>query len=362
MTRAEELQDLIAKADKEYWETGKGPVDDMTYDRWVEELRFLIPSSGQVFGSPHILSNGKLRHPTPMLSMNKCYDLTHISQWAKKYAFHGKLLVMPKYDGIALVKYNSGTVGTRGDGKVGEDVTHITLPFMQQEAPGLGEAIITKPNFEKLKDLGYQHPRNAVSGILGSLDPELQNRASYISFARYNNPNLTIELAEDDYEVPTLQKAVNQIKEIGKDYPMDGVVFKVKDDQLFYKLGYTAHHWRGQIAYKFKKPGVPSIIREVFYQEKNGTITPMVRFDQVFCDGAYLSKASCSNWDKVRDWDIRVGDACEVERAGGVIPYLISTKHTENSGERIKPPTHCPTCNTELKNVGKRLYCPRCDK
>ena len=66
MTRIEKLRKLIADADKQYWETGKGPVDDSTYDRWVEELRMLDPKVDQVFGTPHILSNGKVKHPIPM--------------------------------------------------------------------------------------------------------------------------------------------------------------------------------------------------------------------------------------------------------------------------------------------------------
>ena len=362
MSRKEELIQLITDADKMYWETGKGPVDDSTYDRWVEELRMLDPKVDQVFGTPHILSNGKVKHPIPMLSMNKCYDLNQIVAWAKKYANGQTLLVMPKYDGIALVKYQDGMVGTRGDGKIGENVTCVTKPFMGSEAPGLGEAVIKNSEFEKMKDLGYQHPRNAVSGILGSLDPLLQMRAAFITFARYNNADFIVELNGEDYTVEKFGKAIEQIKILAKDYPMDGIVFKIKDNRTFFKLGHTAHHWRGQIAFKFKKPGVPSVIREVFCQEKNGTITPMVRFDPVFCDGAYLSKASCSNWDKVKEWDIRVGDACEVERAGGVIPYLLKTEHTKDSQEAVQPPTHCPTCGTELTKSGKRLYCPKCDK
>lgn len=362
MSRKEELKQLISDADKEYWNTGKGPVDDTVYDQWVEELRILDPEAGQTFGSPHILSNGKIRHPTPMLSMNKVYDLDHVSKWAKKYAQHGMLLVMPKYDGIALVKYVSGLVGTRGDGKIGEDATQVTKPFMEKESPGLGEAIITTDNFNKLKDLGYQHPRNAVSGILGSLDPTLQDRAKYISFARYNNPGMMLELPGDDYSVPRLQQAVETMKMIARECPMDGIVFKIKDEKLFQKLGYTAHHWRGQIAFKFKKPGLPSIIRDVFYQEKNGTITPMVSFDPVFCEGAWLTKASCSNWNKVKEWDIRIGDACEVERAGGVIPYLICTTHTKESGPMVEPPEVCPSCGTKLQYCGKRLFCEKCDK
>ena len=374
MSRKEELVQLIANADKMYWETGKGPVEDSTYDRWVEELKTLDPKYLLSFGTPRILSNGKLKHPIPMLSMNKCYDIEHILAWMKKYAKGCYIEVMPKYDGIALCKYKNGTVGTRGDGTVGEDVTQVTLPFMKEEAPGLGEAVILNSEFEKMKDLGYQHPRNAVSGILGSLDPALQERAKHITFARYNDQRYMVELNADTCTKELIETAIFNLSDkkygMAKNFPMDGIVFKMymrkdtgeKNYDCFYRLGHTAHHWRGQIAYKFKKPGVPSIIREVFFQEKNGTITPMVRFDPVFCDGAYLSKASCSNWDKVKEWDIRVGDACEVERAGGVIPYLLKTSHTENSQEAVQPPTHCPTCGTELIKSGKRLYCPKCDK
>lgn len=358
MTRIEELKQLINDADTVYWSTGEDKVSDNVYEQWVSELRALDPESVNEFGSPRIISNGKVKHPVPMLSMAKVYSVEDIHKWIYKYANNLELAVMPKYDGIALVRYKDHVTATRGNGKIGEDATFITSEFMRNEAPGYGEAVIKYSTFETLKSLGYQHPRNAVSGILGSLDPEIQERAKFISFVRYDS--YAINLLNPSME--DIANTIERIKEERKDYPMDGIVFKITDKTVFERLGHTAHHWRGQIAFKFKTPGVKSTVRDVYYKENNGTITPMVAFDPVFCDGAWLSKASCSNWDKLESMDICVGDECEVERAGGVIPYIISTTHTKNSQPRISIPKTCPTCGSLLSKTGKRLYCQKCDK
>lgn len=358
MTRIDELKQLIHDADTVYWSTGIDKVDDRVYEGWIAELRKLDPSAALEFGSPRIVSGGKVKHPVPMLSMDKVYSVEEIHKWINRHAKGESISVMPKYDGIALVRYKDKITATRGNGKVGEDATFITSEFMRNERPGYGEAVILYPTFEKLKLLGYQHPRNAVSGILGSLEPEIQERAKFITFARYDSYSITIQ----DPTIEEIEEVIKRIQEERKDYPMDGIVFKITDNTKFQSLGHTAHHWRGQIAYKFKKPGVKSIVRNIYYKENNGTITPMIAFDPVFCDGAWLSKASCSNWDKLANMDIRIGDECMVERAGGVIPYIISTVHTKDSGDKVTIPTHCPTCNTELVKMGKRLYCPKCDK
>lgn len=358
MTRIDELKQLIHDADTVYWSTGEDKVSDAQYEQWVTELRSLDPEAAMEFGSPRIVSGGKIKHPAPMLSMDKVYSVNEIYKWLNKYAKDTDVAVMPKYDGIALVRYKDKITATRGNGKVGEDATFITSEFMRNEKPGYGEAVIKYSTFEQLKQLGYQHPRNAVSGILGSLEPEIQERAKYITFVRYDSYSITVH----NPSIKEIESVIAKIQEERKDYPMDGIVFRIIDNVTFEKLGHTTHHWRGQIAFKFKRPGVKTVVKEIFYRENNGTITPMVAFDPVFCDGAWLSKASCSNWDKLVAMDIQVGDECIVERAGGVIPYIISSSHTVNSKGPFAVPTSCPTCNANLIKFGKRLYCPKCDK
>lgn len=357
-TRIKELTALISKADDSYWRTGSGPVPDSKYDQWVEELKVLSSKAESSFGTPTVLSSGKIQHPVPLLSMSKAYILSIISAWAEKTVTRGRLLAMPKYDGIALIKYPNQKVATRGNGYIGEDVTFVTSPFMTQEAPGLGEAVIKNSTFSFLKDSGYKHPRNAVSGILSALDPAIQEKAKYITFARYDQ----IVVPVNSFSEEDLQSAVTELQERASDYPMDGIVFRIEDESLFQKLGHTNHHWRGQIAFKFQNEVIEVSVVEIFSSCKNGTITPMIRINPIIYSGATISKCSCSNWRKVQELDIRPGDRCNITRMGGTIPVLLATRHTENSSPSpVSAPTHCPICNSPVQFQGARLFCKICE-
>ena len=376
MTRAEELRQRIAQAAASYWETGISAISDEEYDRLVEELRALTGEE-DVIGAPKVLSSGKVEHPAdrPMLSMRKTYDRSEVVRWAMKYAPGQDLIVMPKYDGIALCHYDNGVIATRGDGKVGEDVTQVAARFV--EGWGYGEAICRLSVFkEKMEALGYKNPRNAVSGILSSLDPEIQQRAADLTFCVYHRLNFRIRgwkpaapgpLARED-EFLRLDHVLDYargrvVEELAADFPIDGVVIRIADDDAFYALGHTDHHWRGQIALKFANEATESIIERIDWQEKNGTVTPVATIAPVTLGGAEISHVTLHNADWVRSRDIRVGDGCRVERAGGVIPKLVmSWRRDQHSGPRILPPTTCPTCGGPLKVSGARLYCDHCDK
>ena len=186
MSNVDELRARIAAAARSYWETGLSPISDAEYDRLVEELKGLTGGEDAI-GAPRVATSGKVEHPVPMLSMNKVYDLGKVADWVLKYGESSPVIVMPKYDGIAFVRYPDSTVATRGDGKVGENVTEIAAPMMEGISSGYGEIVCPLDAFETLKSLGYKSPRNTVSGIMSSGDPEIRERVKHLAFVSYRH-------------------------------------------------------------------------------------------------------------------------------------------------------------------------------
>lgn len=364
----EQLREKIRIARDDYWKLGISAITDEEYDKLVEELHRRTGEYDPVCG-PEVLSSGKVRHPAeaPMLSMNKVYSIGEIERWMAKIG-DGTFHVMPKYDGIALRRYANRVIATRGNGLVGENVTEVASGFVECSRPPHdtfvdGEAICLRSEFEGLAKLGYKNPRNAVSGILSSKDKGLRARASALTFVPYSRHVWTCmfrELVSRDCVHDKLVECVERIKKVMSNYPMDGIVFRVANPQLFRKLGHTDHHWRGQIALKFKGEITKSVIEHISWQVKNGTVTPVACIAPVELDGAELSHVTLHNADYVAAHDIRVGDHIVIERAGGVIPSVVTTSPGRNRFELFIP-TKCPKCNSVLLRTGARLYCPVCE-
>jgi len=362
----EQLRERIRIARDDYWKLGISSITDEEYDRLVEELHRRTGEYDPVC-APEVLSTGKVCHPAeaPMLSMQKVYSIEEIETWMAKLggAFH----VMPKYDGIALRRYGNRTIATRGNGLVGENVTEVARDFVESSHPPRGnwvdgEAICTRFVFEKLTKLGYKNPRNAVSGILSSKDKAIRARASVLTFVPYSKHVWSLRFDEIPPELRQrhLEGLVNSIKAAMSNYPMDGIVFRVADPNRFRKLGHTDHHWRGQIALKFKGEMAKSVIEHISWQVTNGTVTPVACIAPVELDGAELSHVTLHNADYVAAHDIRVGDHIVIERAGGVIPSVVTTSPGRNRFELFIP-TKCPKCNSVLLRAGARLYCSVCE-
>lgn len=348
------LRNKVQKARKEYWEDGISFLSDEEYDRCVERLKELTGFEDGVF-SPKVLSGGKVKHPEdrPMLSMQKVYSLEDVKKWYRSLRTNSGLWVMPKYDGIALRVYPDGTIATRGDGTVGENVTETAGFFVPSSDIGDGEAVCTVSRFETtFKAKGYKNPRNVVSGIMSAKDRNIQEMAVYLSFCKYENIRAYYPSVPDEDEIEKLKRGWNNI-------PTDGIVFRLSDEAEFLRLGHTDHHWRGQIALKPKNESAVTTVREIRWTENNGTVTPVAVFDPVMIGGAEIEKATLHNADRVAELDIRIGDEIRVERAGGVIPKVAGVVRRGN-GDRTQVPSRCPSCHGALATLGKRLYCANC--
>lgn len=371
--RIEYLRSRIMAARDSYWAVGISDMTDTEYDEAVEELHRLTGGYDPVMG-PSVASTGKVIHPAhaPMLSMQKVYSISEVASWIRRLMDAHKfqsVLVMPKYDGIALRRYSTGIIATRGDGHAGENVTAVASVFVQRaKLPSSawidGEAVCTYPAFEQLARLGYKNPRNAVSGILSSKEPAIRERADLLTFAPYDRHKWAINLVyhRDDLE-SALAEYVDRVKQLASEYPMDGIVFKVGNPNLFKELGHTDHHWRGHLALKFKGETKETTILRIDWQVKNGTVTPVAILQPVTLDGAEISRVTLHNADYVMANVICEGDVAVIERAGGVIPSVVRVLHGKRGKVSYWPviPKECPVCHSQLLRSGARLYCPVCE-
>lgn len=356
-----------------------------------------------------------VKHLTPMLSLANSYDEADLKEFdaqVKKLLGIGldddiEYCAEPKFDGgsIALVYEDDRFVrgATRGDGSEGEDITNNmralrSLPMKAEFSKyGIkkveirGEALISKDKFLKVnqqrEDDGlslFANPRNAATGGLRMKDPNetaargLEAFLYQIAYVENVNGNDRIDaikthdesislLSNIGFKVPDKERKVcknisevvqfcHEWQEKRDNYPyeIDGIVIKVNNRELQEQCGFTSHHPRWAIAFKFKAKQATSRLLNVEYQVgKIGAITPVAKIDPVQLAGVTVSSISLHNEDFIESRDIKIGDMVLVERAGDVIPYIVKSLTELRTGNEIsiKFPTHCPSCNTKLIRI-----------
>lgn len=357
-----------------------------------------------------------IEHLTPMLSLGNSYnaeDLQEFDERLRRAAMLSENLeieycIEPKFDGgtIALVYENDVLIraATRGNGTKGEDITHNaramrSIPlkaefskFGIQKVELRGEVLIRKDKFAKVNknreakgETILANPRNAATGALRVKDSqEVVDRALeafiyQIGFAvdsegksilnELETHDGTIKLLETlGFKVPTHERSertvTKNIADAAKfctdwqdkreqyDYEIDGMVVKVNDLILQERTGYTSHHPRWAIAFKFKAKQATTKLLNVEYQVgKVGAITPVAKLEPVALAGVTVSSVSLHNEDFITGKDLRLGDTVLVERAGDVIPYIVKSMEDLRDGTEvvIDFPTNCPVCETKLE-------------
>ena len=371
-----------------------------------------------------------VQHTVPMLSLDNSYnedDLNDFDTAVKKLCglpsdMDIEYCVEPKFDGgsIALVYENDVLVraATRGNGVMGEEMTPNakTLPSIPLKAgfssKGIvkaelrGEALIRKDNFDRInkereKDglTLFANPRNAATGGLRTKDAnETRKRGleAFIYQLAYAVDDLNTSvlpklhshiagidmLGELGFKIPKDEKSLcRNIAEVhtfvkyweekrdSYSYEIDGMVVKVNDLVLQEKCGFTAHHPRWAIAFKFKAKQATSKLIDVEYQVgKIGSITPVAKIEPVYIAGVTVSSISLHNEEFITSKDLRLGDTVLVERAGDVIPYIVKSFPELRKGDEkvIKFPEFCPINETEqqvklIKEEGEAAWrCPDC--
>lgn len=352
-------------------------------------------------------------------------DLTHEITKCKNFKEDDdiKFVIEYKIDGLSCdLFYNKGKLVqalTRGDGKEGEVITHkVTdiegVPFeidYQEPIHIRGEILIKYHNWEKsvFKELSYKNPRNAAAGIIRMKGDHLNGFLSFISYEIVmddNNENnhfethldklkfLTALGKDSNFELPVYytvdvkdylylkfdSKVTNKIEEIinkeyerlcgmigSKDYPTDGLVFKLNNTKFYEEIGYTSKFPKYHIAYKFKDLEYTSRVKDIIWQVgRTGRVTPVVEIEPVEIDGSTISRVTAHNIEQmVRLGNIAIGKDVVIVKSAMVIPKILRVKDYPIDSvicdpidlSKIEYPKKCPSCGSELILEGPDLIC-----
>lgn len=418
--RIEKLRETIRHHDHLYYVLDRPEISDADYDRLYRELvqleeRFpalVAPDSPtqRVAGQPRP-GFSEIEHTALMLSL----DSADSEDAARR--FDGRLraalgdgaadyVVEPKLDGLSVeLVYETGTLArasTRGDGRVGEDVTAnvrtigsvpLKLRSEKRAAPALlslrGEAIMLLADFERLNARLTQenrpvfaNPRNAAAGSLRQLDPGITTQRPLVFFAY---EVMTVDGAEFEAQwdvlaalrdwgfkisphlkrVDAIEDAIDWHHRLERErdeleYEIDGVVIKLNQLAARERLGATAHHPRWAFAYKFEPRREVSEILDIVVQVgRTGKLTPVAMLRPVDVGGVTVSRASLHNREEVERKDVRVGDKVRIQRAGDVIPQVLERVPAPGSrrGPAFRMPSRCPVCGSKVVSHGPLDFC-----
>ncbi len=407
-----EIDKLIAEIDEHnyrYYVLDAPVISDGEYDRLFRRLQeleekyhYVLPGSPtQRVGAPPLEKFEKVRHAEPMLSLGNAFspeEVREFDQRVKRFLKSDKEIeytVEPKYDGLAMeLTYKDGRLvraATRGDGFEGEDVTTnvktikaIPIKLAGADIPDeidvRGEVYMDIDEFEKLnrereknEEPLFANPRNAAAGAVRQLDSsitekrklhmacyglgatkgiEFKSQAEFMGWLRrahFPTPRaFTIVRGHDE-----VVDAIKKIEESRPTFPFetDGAVIKVNDFKLQKELGYKTREPRWAIAYKFPAHQGTTVIEDIIASVgRTGAITPIALLKPVRIGGVTVSRSTLHNWDEIERKDIRIGDTVVVERAGDVIPHVVTVVTEKRIGNERKfpPPGRCPVCSSNV--------------
>ena len=429
--RAAELRAGINRANVMYYAHDEPELSDAAYDALMQELRLLEEqhpdlviedSPTQRVGTEMITEFASSRHRVPMLSLDNAFGEQDLRDWEDRnrrtlgagedLAF--EYLCELKIDGSAVsLTYENGRFvsgGTRGNGEVGEDITHnlrtiAALPKQLQsgeisrELPSLievrGEVFLSHKEFARIngeaEEKGgriFANCRNAAAGSLRQKDPtETASRRldiflyavgacegyafesqedllkTYRAWGLRTNPNIRLCAGIEEVIAYCNEWGV---KKGDLPYDTDGVVVKVNSYSLQRELGAVSRSPRWAIAFKYPAMQVRTKVENIGVNVgRTGAITPVAFLTPVAVAGVIVSKATLHNETEVKRKDVRIGDTVVVQRAGEVIPEVVEVVLSERTGNEIEfvMPTHCPSCNTEIvRTEGEAIVrCPNFD-
>ena len=391
MTRIEELEKLISKYQKSYYD-GEGEISDAEFDKLWDELKSLDPNNpilhkvGADSGS-----FAKVQHVMPMGSQEKAANPEEFLAWANKHQYD-QYLVEYKLDGASLeLQYENGYLVravTRGDGSIGDDITanarkmggvNAAIYKDGQLVPftgGIrGEVIMThKVHKDYFSDKA--NCRNAANGLMKRKDGQGSEFLKLITYdalstdgkSYFTNEEEKIRWLMDcgfnvvklvickspDRVIAYRAKVMEERKNI--EYDIDGLVIKERKINLEDARRARPDH---QIAFKFSLEEAVSTLRQVEWSINGGTYTPVAIFDEVELNGTRVQRASLANPDKMRQLGVRIGSHVVVVKRGEIIPKIESVVEEKDIvTSEIPFPCVCEVCGTKLIDEGSRLYCP----
>jgi DNA ligase (NAD+) len=404
--RIAELLRAIEEHNRRYHEEDAPTISDREYDELFRELSDLeknfpklaaADSPTQRVGGKPLKAFGQIRHRVPMLSLDNTYseeEVTDFYRRMERLLPNEKIPVViePKVDGVAVsLLYEKGELryaATRGDGSVGDDITQNirtirTIPKrLKGDAPDIlevrGEAFLDKRGFAKLNaertKAGlpeFANPRNAAAGSLKQLDPAIAaQRPLGVVFYGAGVIEGTV-LEKHSKLFPLLKKlglpcsegwrladsvegilrAIHELDRVRHDfaYQTDGAVVKVDSFAQREALGFTAKSPRWAIAFKYEAERVETRLHDILIQVgRTGTLTPVAALEPVTVGGSRVARATLHNEEEIERKDIRIGDVVLIEKAGEVIPAVISARTDLRTGseKKFRMPKKCPQCGS----------------
>jgi len=408
------LVDELSEHDRRYYVEASPAISDVEYDRLLATLRELERahpdwivawSPTQRVGHVPVSEFPKVTRPVAMLSLDNTYDEAELR------AFYDRVVkgldgdvpvfaVEPKIDGFGIeLTYKDGGLvlgATRGDGRIGEDVTAnvkmvkgIALKLREPVSIVVrGEIYMTKAEFAainteraKAGEELFKNPRNTAAGSIKQQDPrEVAKRPmrtilyEVVDGERYASGHLASlalikrlgipvsaynsSAASWDELIAAVHGWADRRDELA--YEVDGLVVKVDDFAQRTALGTTARFPRWAIAYKYPARQVTTILRAIESNiGRTGAVTPVAILDPVDVSGTTVARASVHNWDQVARLGLRIGDRVTIQKAGEIIPEILNVTVAAD-GPPIAPPTACPFCGAELEREEGRvaLLCP----
>lgn len=419
--RIDELRKLIRYHSKKYYEKDQPEISDQEYDNLVLELKALetkYPEWDRADSPTHKVGGkargdfAKVEHSVEMISLENAFSAEDLTEFEKRALRFLKIekpiwnyFAEYKMDGLAVeLVYERGQLkkaSTRGDGKVGEDITENIrtireIPHQLKKSLSLeirGEVFMQIKDFEKLNQHRvleelplFANPRNAAAGSLRQLDPTVTASRPLKIFCYGLGLPLDCKVKTQselldflsELHLPTNpeSKKCKSIEDVLKfynattkkrdslAYQIDGVVVKVDEFRLQDALGSTTNHPRWAIAYKFDAPIAVTKLKDIeVWVGRTGVLTPVAVVEPVSVGGVTVTSSTLHNEDEIERLDIRIGDTVELIRSGDVIPKIIAVREKDRGSRALKKfemPDKCPSCGAKVVKdedlVGRR--CP----
>jgi DNA ligase (NAD+) len=429
--RAAELRRMLDHHGYRYYVLDDPEIGDDQYDELIDELRrieadhpeLITPDSPtQRTGGEPVSELEKVRHPQAMLSLANARSAEELRAWIARMRNHlsregiedpdFEYVVEPKIDGLAIsLIYRDGEFergATRGNGEVGEDVTHnlrtipgIRLKLDSDRPPAMievrGEVYMSLPDFAKLNERRaeaglstFMNPRNSAAGTIRQLDPKLAadrplsfwayavGASDGISFAAHWDAlewlrAHRLPVHPDVKKLRTEDEVVEQCRSWEErrgslDFEIDGAVVKVNEVELQRRLGVVGREPRWSIAWKFPPTTAVTKLEQIGWNPgKFGDLHPYAMLEPVHVGGVTIKLATLHNEEDLARKDIREGEEVIVLRAGDVIPQVLSpaphVAERENRPPPPHPPERCPVCNTKTIKPEESVFtrCPNRD-
>ncbi len=411
--RVVELESQLRRHNYLYYTLGTTEISDDEYDRLRDELEKLDPENElllQVGDRPRPETT-KINHVVEMLSLNKANTFEEVEKWAE--GMDG-FVIQPKLDGLAVSLYYEKGIykyaATRGDGRIGEDITE-NVRYIRDIPAKLnfdatchirGEIFMRRSVFRQFAG-EFSNPRNAAAGSVKQKDPRVtrERRLNFFAYAVVMEGHEKVRLESllldkvsgfdginnEEFKIMEMvrllgvepaeisRSGVDGLVELFEgwdrgrsgevDFDIDGIVIKANDLSIQEEMGSTHHHPRWAIAWKFSAQQARTSIKNIRWQvSRTGNLTPVADLETVNLAGANITHSTLHNADEILRLGVNVGDTVLIERRGDVIPKVIRVVEKGPNEGPVDIPDKCPRCLSDVvkENVFLRCTNPNCSR